>query len=280
MLTRYFFILILVGFNCCFSNEIQQLDNIYNYHNCCDNWATSRRFKSCVKYGLETVFSDLWDFTVNLFSTDTLKVAAGFLPVYLVSRKSDEKIHNCFYDRRHHLNLHQPPKFFHTFADLGVGIPMGAIAMAAIFSKDPDLRTTSWMLVFSLPYTWLARTLIKKIKLDCCLRPWNQNFDANKRSYGGFPSGHMIEMAYMTTLFSMRFGARWGWPLGVLSAFVFSEFLVCNRHYLSQLVAGVAAGVMFAVAADKAVENKLNNFSIEPICGQNKTVGLQMNYCF
>ena len=67
----------------------------------------------------------------------------------------------------------------------------------------------------------------------------------------------MANVVYMATLFGMRHGPAWGIPLGLFASFVFADFLNCNRHYLSQLVAGAGLGVIFAVAASKVVDKKL-----------------------
>jgi len=104
---------------------------------------------------------------------------------------------------------------------------------------------------------FLGKKLIKKFKFDACLRPWNGKFDKNERSYGGLPSGHVAEATYTAVLYGMRFGYQLAVPLGAVTAFVGVTFLACNRHYFSQLIAGVGFGAMYALAANKVVDSRL-----------------------
>ncbi len=233
--------------------------------------------------GLHTVLDDAFGVVGNLFCRDTLKIITGALPIYLLSRMQDERIQRSFfYDRKHHKNLCEHHSFFYHLADEGVAIPFSAALGAFLFSKNCDLHTTSRVFLISLPITWATRSAMKEIKVDCCLRPWNQHFSSKHRSFGGFPSGHMLEMAYMTTLYGIRFGPKWGVPLGLYSAFIFSEFLVCNRHYLSQLVAGTALGVAFAYSANKTIERDLkkNSWDFDVSCDRCGNPNLKVCYKF
>ena len=233
--------------------------------------------------GLNTLLDDAFGVVGNLFCRDTLKIVTGFLPIYLLSRMQDERIHKSFfYDKQRHKNLCEHNSFFYHLADEGVAIPFSAAFLSFLFSSDCDLHTTSRVFLISLPITWATRTAIKEIKLDCCLRPWNQHFSRKHRSFGGFPSGHMLEMSYMTALYAMRFGPKWGVPLGIYSAFIFSEFLVCNRHYLSQLVAGTALGVAFAYSANKTIERDLkkNRWDFDVSCDRCGNANLKVTYKF
>ena len=46
-------------------------------------------------------------------------------------------------------------------------------------------------------------------------------------------------------------------PLSILSAYVGATFVVCNRHYASQIAAGAGLGALYAVAASRVIDNKL-----------------------
>jgi len=63
----------------------------------------------------------------------------------------------------------------------------------------------------------------------------------------------------MAVMFGMRYGLRAGVPLGVLAAAIGVTFLNCNRHYLSQMVAGAGLGTLYAIAANKLVDTRLND---------------------
>jgi membrane-associated phospholipid phosphatase len=103
--------------------------------------------------------------------------------------------------------------------------------------------------------------LIKKFDVHMvgkgCLRPWNEHFSSVQRARGGFPSGHLATVSYAATLYGVRFGPKWGVPLGLLTAAVGVSFLNCNRHYISQILAGVGLGAIYGVAASKQVDFRL-----------------------
>lgn len=218
---------------------------------------------------------------VKLFTLDSAKIITSFTPFYLLSRMVDEDIQKNFYDPCAHKNIYQLPKSCHTFAQKGIGIPMVALASLAFFSHDQDLRTTARIFAIGLPFVHSGKDLIKKCEGKAFLRPWHEEFSRKKRSSGGFPSGHMANATYMTTLFGMRHGIKFGIPLGVFASAVFVAFLNCNRHYLSQLVAGSCLGVLYAVAANKVVEKKLSEqfgFSLES--REQGGVGVKLSYYF
>ena len=253
--------------------------NSNNEDNCDKKIFTPRYFNR----GVHTFLEDAFGVVGNLFCRDTLKVITGALPIYLLSRMQDERIQKSFfYDKKRHKNLCEHHSFFYHLADEGVVIPFSAAIGSFFFSSNCDLHTTSRVFLISLPITWATRSAIKEVKLDCCLRPWNQHFSNKHRSFGGFPSGHMLEMAYMTALYRMRFGPKWGVPLGLYSAFIFSEFLVCNRHYLSQLVAGTALGVAFAYSANKTIQRDLkkNSWDFDVSCDRHGSTNLKVSYKF
>jgi hypothetical protein len=203
----------------------------------------------------------------NLFSTTSVKIITGCLPWYLYARQMDERIQSNFYDAASHKNYNQLPKQCHSIAKNAVAIPMIGLSSLALFSRDEDIRTTARLFAIGLPFVHSGKDAIKQWRSTCCLRPWHEDFSSKKRSSGGFPSGHMANVTYMTALFGMRFGPRWGIPLGLFSTFVFVDFINCNRHYLSQMIAGVGLGLLYAYAANNVIENKLEHpwsLSIHP----------------
>jgi membrane-associated phospholipid phosphatase len=67
----------------------------------------------------------------------------------------------------------------------------------------------------------------------------------------------------MAVLYGMRYGPRYGVPLGLLALGVGATFLSCNRHYVSQMVAGAGFGAMYAIAANKLInENLARDFNL------------------
>lgn len=194
----------------------------------------------------------------NLLSTTSAKIITGCIPWYLYARQMDERIQSNFYDPSSHKNTNQLPKQCHSIAKNAVALPMIGLSSLALFARDEDIRTTARLFAIGLPFVHSGKDAIKKWRSTCCLRPWHEEFSSKERSSGGFPSGHMANVTYMTALFGMRFGPKWGVPLGLFSAFVFVDFINCNRHYLSQMIAGMGLGLLYAYAAHAVIEHKLN----------------------
>ncbi len=194
---------------------------------------------------------------VYLFSVDSAKVVAGVTPFYISTRFLDEKFQSNFYDPCCHKNICQLPGAAHTAAKCCVAIPMIILSTAYLWGPTEDIRYTGWMTAVALPFVQSGKDLIKKARTKACLRPWNEQFSRFERSSGGFPSGHMANVAFLSTLWGMRHGPKWAVPVALLGAFVAVDFVNCNRHYISQLVAGVGLGVIYGFAASKVVDNKL-----------------------
>ena len=195
---------------------------------------------------------------VKLFTVDSVKIITAFTPFYLSARMIDEDVQQNFHDRECHVNINQFPQKCHEIAQKGVGVPMVFLSSLALWAPKENLRMTARMFAIGLPFVHSGKDIIKKLDNNICLRPWHENFSHHKRSTGGFPSGHMANVTYMTALFGMRHGWRWAVPLSLFAAFVFADFLNCNRHYLSQLVAGVGFGLIYAFAAQKVIERRMN----------------------
>ncbi len=228
----------------------------------------------CILEGLGEIFCDAGSLLKNLFSVSSAKVITSFIPLYVLSRVHDEKIQANFYDPSNHKNINQFPKHCHSIAHYGIGFPIVALSSLAFFANDEDLRLTGRMFAIGLPFVHSGKDIIKKLRFKSCLRPWHENFDRHHRSSGGFPSGHMANVMFMASLFGMRHGPAWGVSLGLFAGFVFVDFVNCNRHYFSQLVAGAGLGLIFALAASKVVDKKLSER-----CSFSCNVDAQGNSC-
>jgi len=218
---------------------------------------------------------------VKLISMRSVHIITGFTPFYLASRMADERIQANFYDKSTHKNIYQLPQKCHDIAHYGIGVPMVFLSSLAVWGWNEDLRTTARIFAIGLPFVHSGKDIIKKLRFKSCLRPWNERFNKKHRSSGGFPSGHMANVVYMTTLFGMRHGPAWGIPLGLFASFVFADFLNCNRHYLSQLVAGGCLGMLFAYAANTVISQKLEaRWSVECITTPCDTTAFKVAYRF
>ena len=209
------------------------------------------------KYHPVDLLKDVLLLNLDLVTFDTYAIFASIFPFYIAARMHDEKVHSYFYCRAHHKNRCQMPQWCDNFARFGMAIPIIGLGSLAFFSSDAELRLTSWAFVLGLPFLVFGNKITKKIRFEACYRPWNEHFSSKKRSPGGFPSGHAAYVTYMTVLYGLRYGRSWAIPLGLYSAFVGINFCVCNRHYFSQIIAGIGLGTMYAFAANRFVESRL-----------------------
>jgi len=204
-------------------------------------------------------FKDVLVLHKNLFTWNSFKIISGVFPVFVAARMIDEKLQRCFYDGRFHKNINQMPSWCHEVARASIGLPIVMLGVDAFFCRNDDRRWTAQILLLGMPFVIWTKTLIKKMKFDAGLRPWNEKFSCEQRAFGGFPSGHMAQALYMTVLYGGRYGPSFAIPLGLLASFIGVTFVSCNRHYISQVIAGSAFGAIYALAASKLVDEKLAN---------------------
>ena len=202
-------------------------------------------------------FSNIFYLHTNIFTWDTLKVASTIFPIYVGSRMFDERLQNWFYNSKFHKNINQMPRWCHDFAKYSIALPIFLLGMDALVSGNHDKRLTGQVMLIGLPFVIWTKMWVKKIEFNASFRPWNEKFSCKKRAYGGFPSGHMAQAFYMAVLYGTRYGANYGIPLGMVATFLGINFLTCNRHYASQLIAGGGFGAIYALAASKLVDTRL-----------------------
>lgn len=193
----------------------------------------------------------------NLFHWDSFKVIMTTFPFFIGARMIDEKLQNCFFDFDRKKNRNCPARWCRELARVSIGVPIGLLGTQAFLSHNDDMRITSQVFLLGMPFVLFSKDLIKKLNFEMCKRPRHEKFAPDQRCYGGCPSGHMAEAIFMAALYGKRFGPDLGVPLGIVAAFVGSVFLACNRHYVSQLVAGAGFGLLFALAADKVIDSKI-----------------------
>ena len=204
-----------------------------------------------------SVVKDMGLVVKNLFDWDSFKIVTTAFPLFAASCMIDDQLQSCFYDPRHHKNIHQLPAWTHRTADFCIYVPVAALGSLMIVGPTHDLRTAGRIFLAGIPFVWLGKDVIKQCKTDLNLRPWNEHYSRHKRAYGGFPSGHMAASIYMTLFFGQRYGRKFSIPLGICSAFIGVTYLSGNRHYLSQLVGGAAWGALWAYAAGKVVDHDM-----------------------
>ncbi len=199
----------------------------------------------------------------NLFSWDSFKIVTTVFPFFVGTRMIDEKVQSCFYDEFHHKNVNQMPHWCSHAAKYSIAIPIILFGTQAFLSRDDNMRITSQTFLMGMPFVIFGKDLLKKLRFDVCRRPWNEKFSCIERSTGGFPSGHMAEATYIAVLYGLLFGQRFAIPLSLVAAGVSATFLNCNRHYAPQLIAGAGFGAVYAVAASKAIDERLGRLDVK-----------------
>ena len=203
--------------------------------------------------------SDILNLHKNLFTWNSFKVICSVFPLFVGARMLDEKLQRCFYDAQVHKNKNQMPSWCHDLAKVSIAVPIVLLGSNALFAQNDEKRWSGQILLLGMPFVIWTKKLVKQMKFDACLRPWHERYSCDKRSFGGFPSGHMAQVLYMAVLYGTRYGPRYAVPLGGLGVFIGVTFLTCNRHYLSQLIAGGAFGTLYGLAASKLVDKKLTD---------------------
>lgn len=213
-----------------------------------------------VRQILRNIFIDAVDINYNLFSKNTINTLVAMAPFYILARQEDNRLHGYFYDYKRHKNKHALPRWADTLSSvITASLIVGDIGVIAL-GPNPRARATATIFAIGLPFANVLKDGFKKIKSNFCLRPKNEYFDRYKKTYGGFPSGHMMIAAYMTTIYGSEFGPKAGIPLGIASTYIFTEYISSNRHFASQLVAGTALGIIYGLASTKVVDDRMNRF--------------------
>jgi membrane-associated phospholipid phosphatase len=213
----------------------------------------------------------------NIFDWDTLKVAALVVPTVALAYKFDHKIHANFYDVQNHKNVRQPPRWTRELARFINAPIIAGLGSQLFLSNDKEMRATAQIMLLGIPILIYVNEIIRLLKFDICYRPWNGSFSSVERAPGGFPSGHVSKATYLAVLYGMRYGYKFALPLSAVAGFIGTIFLAGNRHYLSQLIAGVGVGVIYGLAASKVVDYKLTHdchfgLGLDPQGGPNLSI--------
>lgn len=231
--------------------------------------------------GLAQFAKDAVWFHRNLFSIDSAKICTAATPLYLTARWIDNPIQEIFYDPCLHKNIHQIPSNVVFCIEKTVSASVFAIASLSLIVPNKRFRTTSRLFAIGLISGLYLKDFAKKAKTHANIRPWHEQFSSEKRSYGGFPSGHMFEITCMTVVFGLEYGLKAWLPLGIISAAMALASVTSNRHYTSQVVAGSALGIVYGIAAYKRIDQLQSRtlaFSINS--DRNGVPALTCSYAF
>lgn len=221
---------------------------------------------------------DFWTFQKNIFTPKSVGIFVQFIPLYTVARIFDKPLHKKFYCFKHHTNRHQMPNALYHSLEATLAISIASLMSLSFLGHDSHRMRTAQLYTLTMPCLWILKTILKQIPFKGALRPPNGCFRRCKY-YGGFPSGHMFEMSYTAALFATQLGPKYGVPLGILAGLIGLDFMNCNRHYLSQLVAGAGLGLIFASAANRAL-NIPDNRTTFACIPEKDGIGVRMTYCF
>ena len=208
---------------------------------------------------LAEVLGDAVHLHKNLFSLETAALSAAIVPAVLAVRTFDNHIHSYFYDKSCHKNKCQAPQWVTELARVINAPSIAILSIWSFFTKDEEFKLTGRAMLVSVPFLIYVNQALKNFKCDLSLRPWHEDFSREKQASGGFPSGHVSKATYLAVLYGMRFGYKFAIPFSCFAAFTGIAFVASNRHYASQVVAGVGFGAAYALAASKLVDMHLNN---------------------
>ena len=126
-------------------------------------------------------FKIAWDFNLNFFSWDTVKIIAAFTPFYVASRYIDKEIQSCFYCAAHHKNIRQLPKTCYHIANNGVTAVLVGLVAFSVLPVKKEIKDTAIVFGITLPFMWAWKKILKEIKTEGCRRPRNQYFSKHKK---------------------------------------------------------------------------------------------------
>lgn len=260
----------------------------YAHQNICDScYRPKKLFTSeapalrCMMNGVSGIIKDIIDLHLNIISKETFIVIAATVSPYLIARQIDDNLQCHFFSHTNHKNINQCPHWCKSLVRFGIGVPLVGFGSQLFLSSDPEWQAAAWMLILGFPFVIFGKDIIKSFDADFCLRPWHEDFcKDHKRSGGGFPSGHMAEAAYIATLYGMRFGHKLAVPLTFFAAALGIIFINCNRHYLSQIIAGAGLGAIYGIAANKVIDRKLCEGWNMGFCLDRNGIGIKADYQF
>jgi membrane-associated phospholipid phosphatase len=235
-------------------------------------------------FGLEIrdFLADFASSNFKLFNKESLLVLSATAPLYAATCAIDAPIHDIFYDSSCHHNTFDIGCCRNFFAeDVGFFLPLVAVAGGLWASHSGDNRFVGRDLMAGMVSIGFAKLAIKECcSGHLCYRPYSGCFE-KKLVFGGFPSGHAAVLTYATTVLALHKGAQWAIPVGIYGGIVMTSLLICNYHYVSQLVAGAGLGALYAVATHKIINERLSErLECEIVANRQGVPQIQLAYSF
>lgn len=215
-------------------------------------------FYPLISKNISKITYDIVNINKNLIKKDTLNILALATPFYLTSLIFDKNISSIFYGKKDHKNVNYLP-YYSSYLQISNILLSGSIicCLSCLLSNDKKFRLTNYELLLGLPLIGISKSLIKLIKWNGSLRPPNQYFIKDKKYYGGFPSGHLTTMSYISTIWIKQYGIKTTSPFLLISGYMFLDYIMQNRHYTSQLIAGITLGSIFGLAVSSLIDDKI-----------------------
>lgn len=174
---------------------------------------------------------------------------------FLTHSWMDERIQREFYDRKKHENIHQLPPWLSSWGKKGFKQIRHFLLLALVWPSSHALSheanlvlilCTVWMSVFKR----ILKNLVDSMHIRPALRPPNQAFPRGMY-FGGFPSGHVSQCFVAMLIVYHVWGLTnvMGIALVLQTLLTFVWVVSANRHYLSQVIAGLALGAIYGFAA-------------------------------
>ncbi len=211
-----------------------------------------------IMHEIGSLSRDLIQLNINLFSRDSARILTASIPWFVATSFADTSIQSNFYDDTCHKNKNQFHNGFTEFIETSAFISVIGVSSLALFVKDPELRMVSRIFALGAFSGLAVKDIVKLFPFKAGLRPPNERFDCTQKYYTGFPSGHMFQATYLATVLGFHYGPKVLYPLIAFNAAMFSVLVASNRHYVSQVIAGAAFGLMYGAAAHSLIDRRLN----------------------
>lgn len=231
------------------------------------------------------ILKDSIEINKNLISKDNLKICLIISPFYFTSLYIDKYINYLFYDKNLNSNIRQITDLkFYNFDISNILLTNSILTTTCyVLSNNLKYNIIGTELFLGLFFMGITKNIVKLFKWSKSIRPLNHNFTKKNIYYGGFPSGHLATISYISYIWYNQFGYESSLPLFFTFGYTFFDYLIKNRHYLSQILAGIGLGLIYGNTINKIIKKKLFYYNLNKVnCFRYKLNynKLEFNYLF
>jgi hypothetical protein len=153
-----------------------------------------------------------------------------------------------------------------------LGFMLFIVMLCCIDSRADTIRSTGDFLQLALPTAGLSYSILsndseaieeslKGIVINTAITQ-SLKYSINRTRPDGedlsFPSGHTSAAFHGAAFIDMNYGSKYGFPAYALAAFVGYSRVRANRHYISDVIAGAAVGILSAKLAKEKISFSSN----------------------